>query len=89
MSRNQVRIVIAEADNLVAAARDLVATATEQSERLRANLIEFRVLELKRQLILGRIRRTLERAEAQGARRAKPGRLDDLATMAPVSTTIH
>jgi hypothetical protein len=90
MSRRHVRL-IAEVDELVAAHHNLAATASEQTERLRANVLEFRVLELKRQLILGRIRRTLERAGSQCAAPPSAERRDatDLLAAAPVSTAIH
>jgi len=40
MSRRHVRLA-AESDELIAASRDLVATANEQAERLRVNLLGF------------------------------------------------
>jgi hypothetical protein len=90
MSDHQVRL-LAEAGELVTAARDLAATASEQAERLHANVLEFRILEFKRQLILGRILRTLDRAAAQSAAMPSAERkeAEDVPAEVPASTTIH
>jgi hypothetical protein len=84
MSRRDIRLVV-EADELIAASRDLVQKTAEQAERLQANLLGFRVLEFQRQLILGRIRRTLEGATPPAERAG----VYDAAMTVPASTTVH
>jgi hypothetical protein len=50
-------------EDLVAEAETLLRTTHSLVERLRGNMVEFRVQEMRRQLAMGRIRRSLERAD--------------------------
>ncbi len=63
MKYNRSLALTYDTEQLVAETRLLVRTAAEQVERLRLNLLEFRIQEMRRQLALGMLRRQLEQLE--------------------------
>ena len=82
-------------DRLVEEAERLTRIAAERAQRLRMSLMEMRIQELKRQLIMGRIRNliapdTPEPAVAPGSepvpvKIVRARRADEW----PISTTVH